>query len=569
MVDWPQRQKIFLLGLLISAAVLWPLFAAPYFTHHDDVQTIRLFEMDKCVRDGQIPCRWVPDLGMLFGYPLFNYYAPLPYYVGEIFYLLSGSLLFSAKAMFALAFLGAYVFMFLLGKKLWGEKGGLLSGVFYAYAPYHAVDFYVRGAMGELWALMFFPAVFWAMLRLKEKTSLANSILLAVLAAFLILSHNLSAMLFLPVTAGFALVLFWQGKDRRFLKLAVLSFLLSIALSAFYLLPMVVEKNLVHVDTTTYGYFSYTEHFKGLRKLFLERSWGWGASVREVPGGEKDGMSYQIGWVHLLVWALALIAAIGYLKQDSLRRAVIFFSSLLVVFGVFMVHPRSEFVWKMVEPLKYIQFPWRFLMFIIFAVSLVAGSVVLIGKKLDNWLVGLLVVLVVTLNFSYFRPEKFRYISDTQILSGKLWDTELKRSVFDFLPIYAKAPPAELATSRYQLLSGVSFISDYRQGSDWIEFKTDTKNLTFVRLSQFYFPDWRVKIDGKEVPINYRNDLGLITFAIDPGIHQVEARLYDTTIRKLANILTLLGLVGVSLALLTQLQPTRGWLVYVVRQWYK
>ena len=75
----------FLVGFILTFSLLWPLFAAPYFTHHDDVQVIRLYEMDKCFKDYQIPCRWVPDLGGLYGYPIFNYYAPFPYYVMEGF----------------------------------------------------------------------------------------------------------------------------------------------------------------------------------------------------------------------------------------------------------------------------------------------------------------------------------------------------------------------------------------------------------------------------------------------------------------------------------------------------
>ncbi|MBU1032095.1 hypothetical protein KKE03_04230, partial [Patescibacteria group bacterium] len=124
----------FFIGLLLTLSLLWPLFTAPYFIHHDDVQVIRVYEMDKCFKDGQIPCRWVPDLGGLYGYPIFNYYAPLPYYFGELIYFLTGSLLISAKTMFALSFLGAYIFMYLLGSKMWGKMGGSISAVFYSFA---------------------------------------------------------------------------------------------------------------------------------------------------------------------------------------------------------------------------------------------------------------------------------------------------------------------------------------------------------------------------------------------------------------------------------------------------
>ncbi|MFH0937192.1 MAG: 6-pyruvoyl-tetrahydropterin synthase-related protein [Candidatus Daviesbacteria bacterium] len=533
----------FITGLLLTLSLLWPLFVAPYFSHHDDVQTIRLYEMDKCIKDGQIPCRWVPDLGGLYGYPIFNYYAPFPYYFGELIYLVSQSLILSAKFIFLIPFVGAYVFMFLLGKKLWGNLGGAISGIFYSFAPYHAVVFYVRGAMGELWSLMFFPAIFWALLRLKDQQNLLNVLVTSLLTSLLVLSHNISTMLFLPMVLLFILIIFITQKKLIFLKLSLVSIFFGFLLSAFYWLPMIGEKNLVHVETTTYGYFSYTEHFKGLRKLFLERTWGWGASVREVPGGEKDGMSFQIGWVHILGLLLS-IAAIPLLWKKSREKSLIIILAIsLTAFSIFMVNPRSELIWKLFEPLKFIQFPWRFLMFIIFFISLISGSIVFLNTKIKILLSILLIVLVVALNFSYFRPEKFIQINDRELLQGQNWDSQIKRSIFDFLPIFAKAPPAELATVRYEVLNGKAIISDFKEGTNWISFETNSEQNSVIRLSQYYFPDWKVFIDGKETKINYDNDLGLITFNVSPGIHQIEARLYDTSIRLLANIISALGII--------------------------
>src|SRR3972149_6939967 len=46
-------------------------------------------------------------------------------------------------------------------EKCFKRFGGVLSAIFYIWAPYHAVDVYVRGAMNEAWALVFFPAIFY------------------------------------------------------------------------------------------------------------------------------------------------------------------------------------------------------------------------------------------------------------------------------------------------------------------------------------------------------------------------------------------------------------------------
>lgn len=556
-------KQMFLIGLILTTSLLWPLFTAPYFTHHDDVQVIRIYEMHQCIKDLQIPCRWVPHLGGLYGYPLFNFYAPLPYYVGEIVYLLTGSLLLAAKALFAISLLGAFVLMFYLGRKLWGDLGGLISGVFYSFAPYHGVDLYVRGAVGELWALMFFPGILWALIKLYEAPQIKNVLLLGLMLALMVTSHNLSAMIFLPVVAIVALVLFWMKRQPRFLIGVGQALIVGLLLSSFYWLPMLVEKNLVHVDTTTYGYFSYTEHFKGFKKLFLERFWGWGSSIREIPGGEKEQISFQIGIVHLIVWLLALWVGWRLWRRDRNKAVWIGLSTLMILVSVFMINPRSEFIWRLVSPLKYLQFPWRLLMLTILFISLSAGAVVLLSKKWTKLVVGVLIAAVVVANFGYFRPEHFLDLSEQDLLSGERWDRQIKRSIFDYLPIYAKAPPAQLAPQRYEIITGQSEIKDFQEGSNVIRFKTDTKALTIIRLSQYYFPDWKVRVDGREVEINPRNELGLITFAIDPGQHQVVAKLYDTQIRTVANLVSLIGIVGFVILTLWQFKKPRRFLLYL------
>src|SRR3989344_2719909 len=137
--------KVYLAIIVLSSVlIVWPNFLTGYFFHHDDLQVMRVFEMKRCIQDLQIPCRWVPDMGYGNGYPLFNYYSALPYYLGALFSFIFG-FIGAAKILFFIPLLGAAISMYLLGRELFGEKGGFIASVLYMFAPYLALDVYVRG----------------------------------------------------------------------------------------------------------------------------------------------------------------------------------------------------------------------------------------------------------------------------------------------------------------------------------------------------------------------------------------------------------------------------------------
>src|SRR4029078_11740295 len=131
---------VLLFGILASRTLL---FQSGYFNMHDDLQMMRQLEIEKCFQDGQIPCRWVPDMGYGFGFPLFNFYPPLPYLVGEVYRVIGFAFTDTAKLTFATAIILSGIFMYLFSKEFFGRIGGALAAIFYIWAPYHAVDVYV------------------------------------------------------------------------------------------------------------------------------------------------------------------------------------------------------------------------------------------------------------------------------------------------------------------------------------------------------------------------------------------------------------------------------------------
>ena len=98
----------------------------------------------KALSDSMFPVRWVEDLGFGYGYPIFNFYAPLSYYFGSIFNLIGFDALIATKNNDGFRnYFDRSIYVFFCQRIVWRYRG-IVAALFYMYAPYHGVDIYVR-----------------------------------------------------------------------------------------------------------------------------------------------------------------------------------------------------------------------------------------------------------------------------------------------------------------------------------------------------------------------------------------------------------------------------------------
>lgn len=535
-----KKTSIYLLLVVVLSFFSFKSLLRPgYFPMHDDMQAMRVLQMDKCLKDGQIPCRWVPDMGYGYGYPQFLYYSPLPYYVMEGFHLAGLSVLDSVKAGFALSFILSGLTMFVLGKSLWGELGGLVSAVFYIYAPYRASDAYSRGAVGEFWALVFLPLIFWAILELVRKAKTKYLFFLALSYAGLLITHNITTMAFTPVAAAWGLFLVFYYKKWRLLPQLILGGLWGIGLAAFFILPVIFERNYVHVETMIMGYFNYLAHFVSLPQLFLSPFWGFGSSEL----GPYDDLSFTLGIFHWLAALAAFVLSFVYRQKEKLW-GISAFLFLVFLVSSFMTHQKSVFIWNSLPFLAYFQFPWRFLVVATFAVSALAGLLAALAGKTKKLVAFFLVVGVIFLNAFYFNPSRWYNLTDSEKFSGELWEKQLTISIFDYLPKSAETPPDSKAPESPLVLEGRAEIVDYQKGSDWQRAKVQVTKEAVLRFPLYYFPGFKAWIDGQQTTIDSQNKLGLITISVPSGEHEIYVKLKRTWPRKIGDIVSALSLIA-------------------------
>ncbi len=533
--------RLILCAFLLYIVILTvkPLIRGGFYPMHDDMQAVRLMQMDKCIRDLQIPCRWVPDMGFGYGYPQFNYYAPLPYYVMEAFHLLGFGYLASIKIYLVLITFTGIWGMYKLSERFWQSKyAGYLSALFYTLLPYKAVNLYVRGAVGEYTASALLPLVLLSGLNLIKSRSGKNVFYFSLTLAFLWLSHNLSGLFFMPFLGVWLVYIFVTENKLDLadpLKKVVFGFIGGLVLSAFFLLPAFFEKGFVHIETLTSNYFDFRGHFLGFKQILFSSNWGYGSS----QPGDLDQIMLGIG---ILYWFIPLVFLIlAFIVKK--RRSDLALISILAWVALFLIHPRSIIIWNSLPFMKYIQFPWRFNIFTGVFFCLASGYIgtVIINKYARRSIFFVFSILLLIFYMRFFRPEKWINITDAEKLSGKDWELAQTVSINDYLPIYTSLSPAKKARDNPVTVKGnVNYIS-LDKGTDWQMWKVETLEDSIVQAQIFYFPEWKIYVDNQEIVYDYVNYNGLLTFNLSKGIHVVVIKLVDTPIRIIGNSITLLG----------------------------
>lgn len=536
------RNLLIFIPIILSLLTWYRLARPGYFSMQDDMQVFRLQQYDKCVQDNQFPCRYVPDGGLGYGYPLYNYYSPLPYAIAEVFHLLGFSYINSIKAVFILCNILAGLGMFLFARIYWGNLGGLVSSILYLFAPYRAIDGYVRGALAELLALSLFPFIFWAVKKYLDNFKKKDLYLSIFFISVLFLSHNLFSLLLIPILSIYIII------NRKNLIKSFLPLIISFCLSAFFIIPAILEKEFVTINTMTQGYFNYIIHFATLSQLFISRFWGFGASL----WGPIDDMSFQIG---LIQWILPLITILlSIFTKNFKTKTIIILFGLIGLFAAFLTHNKSTFIWQALPFMPYFQFPWRFLGIVIFCFSFISGALIIFLKNKTIKIIVFSIILVSTiiLNINYFKEDIwFPNLTDDQKLNQEELTRQSGAGLKDYWPKYGTNFPNTFAPTQPTSNDNQTQITSYSKHSNKVlaEIENNSES-SIVTFPLVYFPDWKLTINSRPAEFQISKDLGLIEIPLNQGNNKIELTFINTPIRSISNIISLITLISLIIYLL-------------------
>ena len=539
--------------LLAGTALFWGLTPWPA-TPDGWLHLQRVRALAEALQAGVIYPRWFPDFSFGYGYPVLNYYAPAFYYPPALLVALGLDVTQAARITLSVVYAVSAVGMYAL-LRLWVRAVPALVGVvLFLTFPYRLYDLFVRGALPEFVAFLWLPLIAWLSVRSAraQRAQVVSAGLFAAAAlcwAGLIVTHNLTAMMaaitaaiVVPVAAIAPLAAQPPANyARRLLQWAWATLgplALGVLVSAWYWVPAILESRWVGIGagTETGG---YARHFASLGDLFA-----WSLVFPYPPAAAPT--------VPLPAWLL-LIVALAVLGLAWRRRralaGVLAGGLAAVLAAVWLTTASSAIVWRLLEPvLGKLQFPWRWQaiagtgLAVLLAVGWQAVNrrddsakhtfvPLILGIAVGGYLVAYATVGL-TMN-----PASG---SEADIATAGMWAFDSQNGQIgaswtgEFLPnevteqrwAIGRAPSdgsSAAALPRVEMSALPQTV-----GYDSAAYEVAFAQPSSLIFHQFYFPAWRVLVDGLETPARAQGSLGLLAVDIGPGTHSVTVG-YDAT----------------------------------------
>lgn len=567
------------LGALTLLAA-WPVLRSGYPTIGDGLNHYyRLVEFAHLLRQGVWFPRWAPDLAYGFGYPLFNYYPPLTYYLGALLHGLGLSFAHSLLGVYLLAWALAVTGAYAAARDRWGAAAGLLAAAAYGLSPYLYFNALARGALPETLGLGLLPWALWAFGRLIPGRPLRLAAA-ALLFAALTLTHFLTAFLALPLLALAALWPAepesggWQRVGRAGLAVA-----LGLGLSAYFLLPAVLETGAVQVhQLTAPGDLDFRNNFLALGELL---AWPQPFDPRLVFHVVPPSLS-----IAALVLALAGLA-LSLWRARRLDWATVAWAGALAAYAALTL-PAATPLWVLVPVAGIIQFPWRLVGPASLVLALLAGRAVydpaaktaaLASSQSEARLRGLrsaqtalllaAIVMVYTFSLTWSFAPAFAApaaagvadLTQYEVSSGQLGTT----SAGEFLPGAVQTlPAAEALSAAYAQAEVIPRLNAVPAGVAVTAQQTSVTAVSAqvtadapatLTFDLFAYPGWRAAVDGQAVALRAAEGTGLITVDVPAGAHTVTVTFGLTPLRTAAVALSLLTALGLAASIIWRLKP--------------
>lgn len=568
-----------------------PLLNSRFFWSHENAYFLwRVVAFHQNAIAGEPFCRWFPDFARGFGLPFLEFYPVLPLYITEGFKLSGASTFLSVKLTIMLVSVLAAWGAFLLGRSIWGIRGGLITAVLFSYAPYKLVNLFVRGDINEYVAMAASPWILYLIVR-SASTEIRHPVSLPGIIVFGIpaITHYPSCVIQYPVYVFWMLCLFRSAKQpRRFLLQNSVSLAGALSVTSTYWASAFFSRHLVQMEGMTRGFADYRQHFITAAQWFSSY-WNFGASVK----GPGDAISFQIGNIAFIAMMAGIPFVIRPARKIPLFRNLLACSLICLIASVYLTHASSAWLWTRIPVLPMLQFAYRLLAIPALMISILGGSAGLLLEKLPHrsrpWLTAGFIVLIVIGSVHMCRVAAFMNLSDSDITPLHIRKAAHTHCTGEYIPraVGKRFPPPVPVTFALEKIPEEGFTREQTEarlrnwlktatdietwngteipigsavvkpgGFDVIEgrmtvaanpqstcstiYRIDAETSGTLRINIFYFEGWTAEINGREAPLHADPDTGLIRVEIPPGQHDLHVNYRNVPVSRSLSILGLI-----------------------------
>ena len=222
----------------------------------------------------------------------------------------------------------------------------------------------------------------------------------------------------------------------------------------------------------------------------------------------------------------------------------------------------SKFIWEMVKPLAYLQFPWRFLTFTALFSSFLAGAFIyFLRLTVLKLTIGIILIfLLIVPNLKLFKPQYYRTnLTNQSATTKEVINWDVSNTSFEYIPKGAQLTVGQSGTSiididksqipeqKIEVLSGTAQIDHLESSPSKISMNISAAGLVQIKANVFDFPGWSVLVDNQPTRINSNNNLKLVTFNVPTGDHKVVVEFKNTATRFWANLISLFSILLLSI----------------------
>jgi hypothetical protein len=487
--------------------------------------------------EGNLLPSWAGQLNQTYGYPLFIFNYPLPYYLISLLHLLGASYIGSMKLFLALNIFASGIIMYQVMRRHFNnDLAGFTAAIFYLFAPYHLVDIHFKVVIGEILFFTLLPCGLYFLDQfVKVKKTIEPTLYFGLFFSLLVLSHVTLALFAGILYSLVAILLSFlnQKNAEKILTSTIIGLIIGGMLSIhIWTTPFIMSKYTIFNQLLSP--LVYSVSLKDL--IFSPYRYGF---LFQGPNGEIANL---VGYSQILV----VIGLILYLTKNKVKNIIkinLFFWLGVFFSLTFLITPFADFFWKEIPLLRNVG-NQRLLILVALTTSILAGHLPILFPKRHRLIYLFLLVTVVSTSLNWGQRRVVTSINDAYLIKNLPRSTINGEAHFYANSKWVKKDSMwfrDQPINNLIVTKGDGGVKKLNRSSTEHTYIISANSPLNLRENTLYFPGWTVRVNNKIVPVTYQTD-ALINFSVPKGLSFIEIKYSDILIYKILKIVSEIGI---------------------------